>query len=74
MNMRAQYIRKLFNNIGGYKPLAFMDKYFFRNELEKRLDIISVKYKREDIQNNKQLFNPQRRTIMEKSVEIAENI
>ena len=51
-----------------------MDKYFFRNELEKRLDIISVKYKREDIQNNKQLFNPQRRTIMEKSVEIAENI
>ena len=57
MNMRAQYIRKLFNNIGGYKPLVYMDKDFFKNELEKRLDIISTRFKRDEIQNNKQLFN-----------------
>lgn len=57
MNMRAQYIRKLFNNIGGYKPLVYMDKDFFKNELEKRLDVISTRFKRDEIQNNKQLFN-----------------
>lgn len=56
MNMRAVYIRKLFNNIGGYKPLVYLDKSFFKRELEKRLDAISVKYKRDEIQNNKQLF------------------
>ena len=56
MNMRAQYIRKLFSFIGGYKQLAFMDKNFFKEELEKRLDVISRKFTREEIQNNDKLF------------------
>ena len=57
MNMRAQYIRKLFNLVGGYKRLEYMDRDFFKNELEKRIDIISRKFSREDIQNNPDLFN-----------------
>lgn len=57
MNMRAIYIRKLFNSIGGYKSLVYMDKDFFKEELEKRLDVISRKFTREEIQNNKELFN-----------------
>ena len=57
MNMRAQYIRKLFNFIGGTKRLEFMPKVFFKAELEKRLDIISRKFTREEIQNNNELFN-----------------
>ncbi len=57
MNMRAQYIRKLFNLIGGYKRLEYMGKDFFKAELEKRLNIISRKMSREDIQNNPNLFN-----------------
>lgn len=57
MNMRAQYIRKLFSFIGGTKRLEFMGKDYFKNELEKRLDIISRKFTREEIQNNNELFN-----------------
>ena len=57
MNMRAVYIRKLFNNIGGYRSLVYMDKDFFKKELEKRIDIISKKFTREEIQTNKELFN-----------------
>ena len=57
MNMRAQYIRKLFNFIGGTKRLEFMPKDYFKAELEKRLDIISRKFTREEIQNNNELFN-----------------
>ena len=57
MNMRAQYIRKLFNFIGGTKRLEFMPKDYFKEELEKRLDIISRKFTREEIQNNNELFN-----------------
>ena len=57
MNMRAIYIRKLFNSIGGYKSLVYMDKDFFKEELEKRLDVISRKFTREEIQNNKELYN-----------------
>lgn len=56
MNMRAVYIRKLFNNIGGYKPLVYMDKQFFKSVLEKRLDSISEKHSREELQTNKNLF------------------
>lgn len=55
-NMRARFIQKLFNNIGGYKKLVYMDKYFFKTELEKRLQIISQKFSREEIQNNKALY------------------
>ena len=57
MNMRAQYIRKLFNFIGGTKRLEFMPKDYFKAELGKRLDIISRKFTREEIQNNNELFN-----------------
>ena len=57
MNMRAQYIRKLFNFIGGTKRLEFLDRSFFRKELEKRYDIISQKFSRDEIQNNNELFN-----------------
>lgn len=57
MNMRAQYIRKLFNFIGGTKRLEFLSRDFFKAELEKRYDIISRKFSREDIQNNNELFN-----------------
>ena len=57
MNMRAQYIRKLFNFIGGTKRLEFMDRDFFKHELEKRYDILSSKFTREEIQNNNSLFN-----------------
>lgn len=57
MNMRAQYIRKLFNFIGGTKRLEFLPKEFFKSELEKRLDIVSRKFTREEIQNNNELFN-----------------
>ena len=57
MNMRAQYIRKLFNFIGGTKRLEFMDRAFFKYELEKRYDILSGKFTREDIHNNNSLFN-----------------
>ena len=57
MNMRAQYIRKLFSFIGGTKRLEFMDKDFFKNELNKRIDVISQKFTREEIQNNNELFN-----------------
>jgi len=57
MNMRAQYIRKLFNFIGGTKRLEFLNRDFFKTELEKRYDIISGKFSREDIQNNNELFN-----------------
>ena len=57
MNMRAQYIRKLFNFISGTKRLEFMKREFFKNELEKRYDIISRKFSREEIQNNNELFN-----------------
>lgn len=56
MNMRAVYIRKLFNNIGGYKPLAYMDKQFFKSVLERRLESISEKHSREELQTNKRLF------------------
>ena len=34
-----------------------MDKDFFKKELEKRIDIISKKFTREEIQTNKELFN-----------------
>ncbi len=57
MNMRAQYIRKLFNFIGGTKRLEFLGRDFFKAELEKRYDIISRKFTREEIQNNNELFN-----------------
>ena len=57
MNMRAQYIRKLFSFIGGTKRLEFMDKSYFKHELEKRIDVISQKFTREEIQNNNELFN-----------------
>lgn len=57
MNMRAQYIRKLFNFIGGTKRLEFLPKEYFKSELEKRLDIVSRKFTREEIQNNNELFN-----------------
>ena len=57
MNMRAQYIRKLFNFIGGTKRLEFLNRDFFKNELEKRYDIISRRFSREEIQNNNELFN-----------------
>lgn len=57
MNMRAQFIRKLFNLIGGYKRLECMNRDFFKRELEKRLDVISRKLTREEIQNNPNLFN-----------------
>lgn len=57
MNMRAQYIRKLFNFIGGTKRLEFLPKEYFKLELEKRIDIISRKFTREEIQNNNELFN-----------------
>ena len=55
--MRAQYIRKLFSFIGGTKRLEFMDKSYFKHELEKRIDVISQKFTREEIQNNNELFN-----------------
>lgn len=57
MNMRAQYIRKLFSFIGGTKRLEYLGKDFFKHELEKRLDIISRKFSRDEIQNNNELFN-----------------
>lgn len=57
MNMRAQYIRKLFSFIGGTKRLEFMKKDFFKAELEKRIDVLSRKFSREEIQNNNELFN-----------------
>lgn len=57
MNMRAQYIRKLFNFIGGGKRLEFLPKEYFKLELEKRIDIISRKFSREEIQNNNELFD-----------------
>ena len=57
MNMRAQYIRKLFNFIGGTKRLEFLDRDFFKSELEKRYDTISRRFTREEIQNNNTLFN-----------------
>lgn len=57
MNMRAQYIRKLFSFIGGTKRLEFLNRDFFKHELEKRLGIISQKFTREEIQNNNELFN-----------------
>lgn len=57
MNMRAQYIRKLFSFIGGTKRLEFMSKDFFKAELERRIDVLSRKFTREDIQNNNELFN-----------------
>ena len=57
MNMRAQYIRKLFTFISGTKRLEFLGRNFFKSELEKRYDIISKKFSREEIQNNNELFN-----------------
>ena len=57
MYMRGQYIRKLFNFIGGTKRLEFLSRDFFKAELEKRYDIISRKFSREEIQNNNELFN-----------------
>lgn len=33
--MQAINIRKLFNNIGDYKPLAYMNKTYFKDILEK---------------------------------------
>ena len=57
MNMRAQYIRKLFNFLSGTKRLEFLDRNFFKMELEKRYDILSKKMSREEIQNNNELFN-----------------
>ena len=57
MNMRAQYIRKLFNFIGGTKRLEFLPKEYFKSELEKRIHILSRKFTRDEIQNNNELFN-----------------
>ena len=57
MNMRAQYIRKLFNMIGGTKRLEFLNREFFKAELIKRYDVLSRKFTREEIQNNNELFN-----------------
>ena len=50
-------IRKLFSFIGGTKRLEYLEKDFFKHELEKRLDIISRKFSRDEIQNNNELFN-----------------
>ncbi len=57
MNMRAQYVRKLFNFIGGTKRLEFLNRDFFRTTLEKRYDTIACTFSRGDIQNNNELFN-----------------
>ena len=57
MNMRAQYIRKLFTFLSGTKRLEFLPKDYFKMELEKRIDVISRKLTREEIQNNNELFN-----------------
>ena len=42
---------------GGTKRLEFLSRDFFKAELEKRYDIISRKFSREEIQNNNELFN-----------------
>jgi hypothetical protein len=57
MNMRAQYIRKLFSFIGVTKRLEYMDRNFFKSELEKRKNVLSRKLTREEILNNNELFN-----------------
>lgn len=57
MNSRAQYIRILFNKIGGYKPIAFMDRQFFKDELEKRLGILSLRLSQDEVRNNPELYN-----------------
>lgn len=57
MNMRAQYVRKLFTFISGTKRVEFLGREFFKSELEKRYDIISRRFTREEIQNNNELFN-----------------
>jgi hypothetical protein len=57
MNMRAQYIRKLFSFIGVMKRLEYMDRNFFKSELEKRKNVLSRKLTREEILNNNELFN-----------------
>ena len=60
MNMRAQYIRKLFTFLSGTKRLEFLPKEYFKAELEKRLDVIARKLSREDIKNKNELFNDNR--------------
>ena len=60
MNMRAQYIRKLFTFLSGTKRLEFLPKEYFKEELEKRLDVIARKLSREEIQNKNELFNDNR--------------
>lgn len=55
-NMRARYIQKLFNGIGGYTLLPYMDRHFFKGELEKRLGTISRRLTRQEIQESESLF------------------
>ena len=47
MNMRAQYIRKLFTFLSGTRRLEYLSKEFFKNELEKRINIISQRFTRD---------------------------
>lgn len=48
---RGQFISRYFNLIGGTKPLAYMDKQFFKNKLEKIKDKLLLINSINDVQN-----------------------
>lgn len=48
---KSIYIAKYFNNLGGTKPLAYMDRNFFYDELVAHIEDMSKLHKREDILN-----------------------
>lgn len=48
---RGQFISRYFNLIGGTKPLAYMDKQFFKNTLEKIKDKLLMINSINDVQN-----------------------
>ena len=54
---RGQYISKLFNSVGSYKLLSNMDKNYFKQALEKRLDVIIQISNRTKVQNQDIFLN-----------------
>ena len=48
---RGQYISRYFNLLGGTRPLAFMDKYYFKASLDKVKDKLLAIKSIHDVQN-----------------------
>lgn len=53
---RFIYISKYFNRLGGVRSLVYLDREFFRKELENKKDIILGITNREEVTNNEEIL------------------